>query len=135
MTVAVAFAPRRFFLCFYPSEFDIAMDQLSAEISCSDLKTKLAQEQPLLLLDCRQQHEHELACISGSTLLPMDELVHRQSEIAGLEDRHTVVYCHLGIRSLQVAAWLREHGFTRVQSLAGGIDAWAVEIDSKMARY
>jgi len=111
------------------------VDQLPEEITCNELNIKLADGQPVLLLDCRQQHEYELTHIPGSTLLPMDELVHRQAELRGLEDRLTVVYCHLGIRSLQVAAWLREQGFARVQSLAGGIDAWAEEIDSSMARY
>ena len=111
------------------------MDQPPMEISCHQLQQKLTQGQPVFLLDCREQQEHDLACLEGSTLLPMGELVDRQAELAGLEKRPTVVYCHHGIRSQRVVAWLREQGFSDVLSLAGGIDAWAEEIDPQMARY
>ncbi len=46
-----------------------------------------------------------------------------------------MVLCHHGQRSLQVAAWLRGQGFDGATSLSGGIDAWAREFDSEMARY
>ena len=46
-----------------------------------------------------------------------------------------VVYCHLGGRSHRVATWLREQGFAQAQSMAGGIDQWAAEIEPGMARY
>jgi rhodanese-related sulfurtransferase len=111
------------------------MDQLCTEISCQELERKLAQGQPVFLLDCRDPEEHNMVRIEGSTLVPMSELVDRQAEFAGLENHHTVVYCHHGVRSQRVAAWLREQGFSEVQSLAGGIDAWAEQIDLQMARY
>jgi rhodanese-related sulfurtransferase len=111
------------------------MNDLPKDISCKQLQEKLAEGQPLLLLDCREQQEHDLASLSDATLVPMSELVDRQSELAGWEDRLTVVYCHHGVRSQRVAAWLREQGFTAVQSLTGGIDAWAAEIDLGMTRY
>ena len=50
-------------------------------------------------------------------------------------DAHIVAYCHLGMRSLSVAHWLREQGFERAQSLAGGIDAWSSQIDPAIPRY
>ena len=89
----------------------------------------------MFLLDCREQQEYDLVRIEGSTLLPMSQLAQRQAELAGREHQHTVVVCHLGMRSQRVAAWLREQGFSSVQSLEGGIDAWAAEIDAGMARY
>jgi rhodanese-related sulfurtransferase len=111
------------------------MSEPPEEISCQELQNRLAEGQSLLLLDCREQQEHDLACIPGSTLLPMSELVDRRSELAGQENGSTIVYCHHGLRSQRVAAWLREQGFTAVQSLAGGIDTWAEEIDPEMTRY
>jgi rhodanese-related sulfurtransferase len=45
------------------------------------------------------------------------------------------VYCHHGVRSRQVANWLRGQGFAQVQSLAGGIDRWTLEIDATLPRY
>jgi len=111
------------------------MDQLCTEISCQELERKLAQGQPVFLLDCREPEEYDMVKIEGSTLVPMSELADRQAEFAGLENHHIVIYCHLGVRSQQAAAWLREQGFSEVQSLAGGIDAWAEQIDPQMARY
>lgn len=50
-------------------------------------------------------------------------------------DRPVVALCHHGMRSLRVAAFLRQNGFAQAVSLAGGIDAWARQIDPAMARY
>ncbi|MEQ9070975.1 MAG: rhodanese-like domain-containing protein [Gimesia chilikensis] len=46
-----------------------------------------------------------------------------------------IVYCHHGMRSLQVASWLSQNGFTNVKSMQGGIDAWSCEIDDTKPRY
>jgi adenylyltransferase/sulfurtransferase len=46
-----------------------------------------------------------------------------------------VVYCHHGVRSLNVVNWLRQQGIPNVQSMEGGIDAWSVLIDPAVARY
>lgn len=46
-----------------------------------------------------------------------------------------VVYCHHGVRSLNVAAWLRQQGLDNVRSLAGGIDGWSLLIDPSLPRY
>ena len=36
---------------------------------------------------------------------------------------------------ISVAAWLRQQGFDKAQSIAGGIDAWTREIDPTIPRY
>jgi rhodanese-related sulfurtransferase len=46
-----------------------------------------------------------------------------------------VVYCHHGIRSLSGAAILGQAGIPDAASLAGGIDAWSVEVDPSVPRY
>ena len=50
-------------------------------------------------------------------------------------DERIVVICHHGVRSLNVANWLRNQGFEQAQSLRGGIDAWSRDVDPAMARY
>jgi len=50
-------------------------------------------------------------------------------------DDHLVVFCHAGVRSMNVTVWLRNQGFEQVQSLRGGIDAWSVEVDPSVKRY
>ncbi|MFM8633916.1 MAG: rhodanese-like domain-containing protein [Planctomycetia bacterium] len=46
-----------------------------------------------------------------------------------------MVHCHRGVRSLRVAKWLREKGFSQVSSMRGGIEAWSLEIDASVPRY
>ncbi|MDZ4819093.1 MAG: rhodanese-like domain-containing protein [Planctomycetota bacterium] len=89
----------------------------------------------MTLLDCREADEHSLVHIKEAKLLPMSELQARYAELLPLKDQHLVVHCHHGGRSMRVTQWLREQGFTQVQSMAGGIDQWAVEIDKTLQRY
>jgi rhodanese-related sulfurtransferase len=89
----------------------------------------------VVLLDCREPEEHAIASITGARLLPMSEMADRLAELAGLEARRIVVYCHLGGRSLHVATWLHQQGFPHAQSMAGGIDQWAVDVEPGMPRY
>ncbi|HQU46751.1 MAG TPA: rhodanese-like domain-containing protein, partial [Pirellulales bacterium] len=59
----------------------------------------------------------------------------RVSELEPHRGRAIVVHCHHGGRSLRVAQWLRQQGFAAAQSMSGGIDAWAAEIDPDVPRY
>lgn len=85
------------------------------------------------LVDVREPWEHALCALEGARLLPMQGLSQRLHELD--PTRPTVVLCHHGVRSFQVALWLERKGFTDVANLAGGIDAWAREIDPGMAVY
>lgn len=105
------------------------------EVDCQTLKSRLDAVEDLFLLDCREADEYEIAQISGATLLPMSELQQRMDELNEHRDRHVVVYCHHGMRSLRVAHWLRGQGFASAQSLAGGIDQWSQQIDPAVPRY
>lgn len=109
-------------------------DNKALEISCQEAKSLLAAGQ-IQLLDCREQEERELVAISESVHIPMSEFQDRVEELRGKEDEPIVVHCHHGMRSLQVAEWLRSQGFADVKSMAGGIDRWALEINPTLARY
>lgn len=88
-----------------------------------------------LLLDCRTPEEFATARIEGAVLIPMQEIERRVSELEGREDDAIIVHCHHGVRSLRVTAFLRQRGFGRAVSMAGGIDRWSVEIDAGVKRY
>ncbi len=105
------------------------------EIHCRSVREKLVAGAELLLLDCREPKEYELVHLSDATLLPMDELPARIDELEPHRAKEIIVYCHLGIRSLQVATWMREQGFSQAKSMIGGIEQWAQEIDPSLARY
>lgn len=87
----------------------------------------------LVLLDVREAEELALARLDGALHVPMGDV---PSALAGLErDRDYVVVCHHGHRSALVAAFLLARGYPRVENLAGGIDAWSVEVDARVERY
>jgi rhodanese-related sulfurtransferase len=47
----------------------------------------------------------------------------------------TVVYCHHGMRSARAIGFLKKMGFEKLKNLAGGIDAWSVNVDQDTPRY
>lgn len=103
-------------------------------ISPAELKEKLDQAPgQLVLLDVREPAEYAVCHIDNSVHIPMGEITRRIDELD--ESQEIVVLCHHGMRSMQVAMYLASNGFTRVDNLEGGIDAWATEIDTSMARY
>ena len=75
------------------------------------------------------------AHIPGTTLIPMSEIQQRVSELEPHRNSTIIVHCHHGGRSLRVANWLRQQGFAKTQSMAGGIDQWSTDIDPSVPRY
>ena len=114
---------------------DSTNDELPIEVSVAEVHALIERREPVMLLDCREENEHEVVSIQDATLIPMSQLEQRVGELDDKRERHIVVFCHFGGRSLQVAAWLRQRGFNRVQNMTGGIDQWAIEIDSSLPRY
>ena len=110
-------------------------DALPIEVDCTTVRTKLDAGESFLLLDCREPHEHVIAHIPDAQLIPMSELPDRVGDIEAYRDSLVIVHCHHGGRSLRVASWLRQNGFTRAQSMAGGIDEWSQTIDRTVPRY
>lgn len=110
-------------------------ESLPLEIDVQDVKALLDASEDFLLLDCREQDEFELVRIGGATLLPMSEIQARAEELEPHRERRIVVHCHHGGRSMRVTQWLRGLGFVAVQNMRGGIDQWAIEVDSTLPRY
>ncbi|MDE1161031.1 MAG: rhodanese-like domain-containing protein [Acidobacteriaceae bacterium] len=107
---------------------------MNLEITVDQLKAQLSSTTPPLLLDVREQWEYDTASIPGSKLMPMGEVPSRAfSELD--EDQAIAVLCHHGARSLSVANWLQQQGFSRAQSVSGGIDLWSSVIDPSVPRY
>jgi rhodanese-related sulfurtransferase len=110
-------------------------DDLMANIGITprDTKDLLAREKAVLFLDVREPWEYDTAHIDGSVLIPMREIPSNLQRIENSDQ--VVVFCHHGMRSLDVAAWLRTQGVEGVRSMAGGIDRWSTEIDPTVPRY
>ena len=85
-----------------------------------------------MLVDVRTSDERARALIEGSILLDDEGL---KSVSALPKDTKLVFYCHTGVRSQSAAEHFRAEGFTNVHNLAGGIDAWSLEVDASVPRY
>lgn len=103
------------------------------EITPQELKARLDQREPLVLLDVRQDWETKLCRLEGATHIPIEEIEYRTAEL-NPEDE-IVVVCHQGIRSAAVSEYLRQLGFPKVRNLVGGLDLWARTVDPTMRRY
>lgn len=85
------------------------------------------------LLDVREPWEVELAAVDDAIHIPMAQVAVRVKELdAG---RPLAVLCHSGGRSARVAHCLDGLGFASVANIAGGIDAWSLDVDPAIARY
>jgi len=103
------------------------------EIDVRTAADLLARGKPLLLVDVREPWEFEICRIFGAQLIPMGTI---PANLQALDtDDPIICYCHHGMRSLDVAVWLRGQGVAQAQSLAGGIDRWSQDIDPSVPRY
>jgi rhodanese-related sulfurtransferase len=108
---------------------------LDLEITARDVADQVKAGAPgLVLLDVREPWEYQTAQIAGSKLMPMGEVLSRAFQELDPE-AHIVTICHAGVRSMNVAMWLRSQGFDSVQSMRGGIDSWSREVDPAVPRY
>jgi rhodanese-related sulfurtransferase len=110
-------------------------EEYPIEIDVQTVRQLQQSDEPFVLLDVRQDEEYATAKIDGSVLIPMGDLIDRIGELAPHQDKRIVVHCHHGGRSMQVTQALRSHGFENAQNMAGGIDAWSLEIDGTVPRY
>ena len=112
------------------------------QINPSDFSAwRNAAASPPLVLDVREPWELQTASVKpeGFTLLaiPMREIPARLAELRQSHGDEVPIacLCHHGMRSLQVANYLQQSGFTQVVNLQGGIDAWAKQVDASVALY
>jgi adenylyltransferase/sulfurtransferase len=107
-----------------PTGAEVSADELARLIDVGDTPT---------LVDVREPWEWEIARIPGSVLIPLSVLERGTVQVP--RDRPVVTICHHGIRSLTARELLLASGIESVRSLAGGVDGWAITVDTNMARY
>ena len=103
------------------------------EVSVVELKAARDRGEQPLVLDVREDWEVQLARIPDVVHVPMSQLPSRLTEF----ERETpiIVMCHAGGRSLRVAHYLANQGFTNVANLSGGIAAWSQYVDATVPQY
>ncbi|MDH4248097.1 MAG: rhodanese-like domain-containing protein [Deltaproteobacteria bacterium] len=103
------------------------------EVTPQQMAAQLKVTPPPRLLDIREPWEFKVVRLEGAQLATQ-ELV---DEVLSTWERDApiICYCHHGVRSLQATLFLRQQGFTKVYSLRGGINAYAMEVDPQLPRY
>jgi adenylyltransferase/sulfurtransferase len=104
-----------------------------AEITPLELNALMDRGEALFLLDVRNPEEIAICRIAGSTVIPLPALAERLGEL----DRSVpmVVHCKSGARSAKAIALLKQHGFSRLTNLSGGILAWIKDVDPSLPAY
>jgi adenylyltransferase/sulfurtransferase len=102
------------------------------QLTVKELKRRIDAGEDVYILDVREPYEYRIAQIGGK-LIPQTDVPNRLAEID--RDREIIVQCRSGVRSQRIAEFLKQQGYPRVVNLAGGILAWADEIDPKMQKY
>ncbi|GAB4537562.1 MAG: rhodanese-like domain-containing protein [Anaerolineales bacterium] len=113
------------------------------EITPTALAERLQKGERLTLLDVREPWEWRLSKLDSPAVvyLPLSVLAAAQGESAlravlnGAAGAPLVVICHHGVRSARVTAWLGSLGWQNVFSLAGGLEAYARQVDASIGRY
>lgn len=106
------------------------------EVTPAEAQQRLKSGGKAVLIDVREPEEFAVARVEPSQLMPMNTIPAQVQQLESLADEKTLLLlCHHGVRSLQVAAWLRNQGVENCFSVAGGIDRWSIEVDTRVPRY
>jgi len=121
--------------CGVPSILGAPFEDPLEEVTATELQQRLSSGEDLLLLDVREPDEYAKARIKGSTLLPLGQIEEAVDRFVDWKDRPVVIHCHSGARSEKACQVLMSRGFTHVENLVGGIEAWSVTVDPTVPRY
>lgn len=96
------------------------------DITAEELKTMIAANKNLIVVDVREQYEWDEGHLAGSVLIPIGEVQRRVSELP--KEKAIAIVCLSGARSAQVANYLIELGYKEVYNLKDGISSWSYEL-------
>ena len=103
------------------------------DIDVDELARWRSESKSFVLLDVREPSEVATASVADAVHIPMRQIPQRLDELS--KDVPIAVLCHHGGRSYQVAQFLFAQGFADVVNVDGGIDAYALRVDSSIPRY
>lgn len=106
---------------------------MDKEISATEADNLRKQDANVILLDVREDPELEICKIDSALHIPMSKLAGQTDTLP--KDCPIIVFCHHGMRSMNVQRYLESKGFDQVINMRGGIHAWANEVDPQMRQY
>jgi len=102
-------------------------------ITVQELKAKLDRGEKIVLIDVREPWEYNICKIPGAQLIPLGTLAIEYKKLD--PNAEIVLHCHMGMRSMDATQFLLQQGFKNAKNLAGGINAWSLQIDPSVPRY
>ena len=105
------------------------------QMTAIQLNDYLASGVKPVMIDVREAHELQHGVLEGAIHIPMQLVPEKLSEFDQDKTKPVVLICRSGKRSDQVGQYLEQIGFNDVINLAGGMNAWAAEIDTSMTVY
>lgn len=120
--------------CSMPSQPTVVRTE-GATISVHELKAKMDRGEPFHLIDVREPAEFDLVRIPDSVLIPKQGILDGSALASLPQDQPIILYCRSGVRSAECLAVLQAAGFTDATHLAGGVLAWAHQIDTSLPTY
>jgi adenylyltransferase/sulfurtransferase len=103
------------------------------EITVQELKRYYDINKDFQLIDVREPYENEIATLNAQ-LIPVDKIPESVHKIE--KEKLVVIHCRSGVRSANAIEYLQKnHNFTNLVNLRGGILAWADEIDPTIQKY
>lgn len=112
---------------------NVNQNQIMKEVTVQELKKLMDSGADFQLIDVREPHEFDICNLNGE-LIPQGDIPANVDKVS--KDKQVVIHCRSGARSGNMVQWLeKNHGFTNLYNLKGGILAWAREIDTDMPTY
>ncbi len=104
-------------------------------ITVTELASKIAGNDNFYLVDVREPSEFEIVRIPGSHLIPKQGFLDGTVLATLPQDKPIVLHCKSGVRSAECLAILKGAGFSDATHVAGGVIAWAKQIDKSLPVY
>jgi len=104
-------------------------------ISVTDLAAKIDAKDDFYLVDVREPSEFEIVRIPGSHLIPKQRFLDGTVLATLPQDKPIILHCKSGVRSAECLAILKSAGFADATHVAGGVIAWAKQIDKSLPVY
>ena len=104
-------------------------------ISVTELANKIGAKDDFYLVDVREPSEFEIVRIPGSHLIPKQGFLDGTVLATLPQDKPIILHCKSGVRSAECLAILKGAGFADATHVAGGVIAWAKQIDKSLPVY
>ena len=102
-------------------------------ISSKELKERLDRGDKVVLLDVREKYEWDICHLPGATLIPLNQLPSRMSELDSADE--IIVHCKIGNRSVTAFHVLQDAGFGKLLNLTDGLVTWTDQVDPDFPKY